>query len=356
MKLVFRLKVSFIALLLLAFYFLSLRLFPTGLRNSQLFESIKDNHEKVNCVPRLNIVFVKTHKTASTTVQNVVIRKGLELGAIFVLPRKYNIISQKHRFRATFVTKPTNFSYNILAHHARFNYKEMKKIMPNDTIFVTILRHPLDQFESMFSYYYLQEHYHVPFQEFTADSKLTNLRTRFDGFLGINQMLFDLGFNGQTRDPDALDQYINRLDSQFHLVLIAEKMEESLILLKNILCWSLSDVRFFKLNARSKRSNFSDAVTRMVSSVNFADAKLYNHFLNKHYSQVEAYGADKMKQEVTELKLRNQNMFTKCQSEKKSKTIQAGSKCWLMTRSEMQLTQFLVDHQQQKYPNIRAPN
>ena len=38
------------------------------------------------CTPRRKIAFAKTHKTASSTVQNILLRYGLKNGAEFLLP------------------------------------------------------------------------------------------------------------------------------------------------------------------------------------------------------------------------------------------------------------------------------
>ena len=47
-------------------------------------------------------------------------------------------------------------------------------------------------------------------------------------------------------------QMIKSIDNDFHLVLIVEKLDESLILLKDLLCWNILDIRYFKLNERSE--------------------------------------------------------------------------------------------------------
>ena len=44
---------------------------------------------------------------------------------------------------------------------------------------------------------------------------------------------------------------VRERDEQFGLVLVAERMEESLVLLAKYLCWELSDVLVLKLNSRS---------------------------------------------------------------------------------------------------------
>lgn len=334
---------------------LSLKL---SVSNSVMIEmktfSGKDVHSK-KCTPKKNIIFVKTHKTASTTVQNILIRKGIKLGAIFVLPRSENIICQKHRFRHTMVTQPTNFSYNMMIHHARFNYEEMKKIMPNDTLFITILRNPVSQFESMFSYYNLDQHYGVPFQNFTWDSNVKNLKKRFSGWLGSNQMLFDLGYHGHSRDGEGLDDYIKLLDRQFDLVMIAEKLEKSLLILRSLLCWTMEDMLSFRLNTRTTKKPIPNLVNRLVKSINFADDRLYNYFSNRLRQQIENYGESKMSQEAKELIHLNHDMEKKCHKKLNDLTTKdpvAGSPCWIMTRDELEFTRFMMKSQLQAYPFI----
>lgn len=74
------------------------------------------------------------------------------------------------------------------------------------------------------------------------------------GKIGFNQMLFDLGMDDKAfSNKTAVHEYISFLDSVFDLVMVKEKMEESLVLLKDLLCWKTDDVVIFHLNARNKR-------------------------------------------------------------------------------------------------------
>ena len=64
-------------------------------------------------------------------------------------------------------------------------------------------------------------------------------------------MLFDLGVNVRaTLTSIEIRWAINHVEDIFDIVMIAEKMDESLILLKEYLCWDLKDVVFF-----SKKNN-----------------------------------------------------------------------------------------------------
>lgn len=55
--------------------------------------------------------------------------------------------------------------------------------------------------------------------------------------------MFDLGFENKLfENRNAMTQYINYIENEFDLVLINEYFDESLILLRNLLCWDLQDI------------------------------------------------------------------------------------------------------------------
>ena len=107
---------------------------------------------------------------------------------------------------------------------------------------------------------------------------------RPSAIIGKNQQLWALGTTHlEMEDAGTVQDKISRLDSEFDLVLIAEYFDESLVLLADILCWDLSDVRYLKQNARvsSKVSNITKAARDSLESWLEADRKLYNHFVQK---------------------------------------------------------------------------
>ena len=69
--------------------------------------------------------------------------------------------------------------------------------------------------------------------------------------LGLNQQIFDLGLPlTKTNDSGAVAAKIAELDKNFDLVMVAERMHESLILLAALLCVPLADVVALQVNAR----------------------------------------------------------------------------------------------------------
>ncbi|KAH7965398.1 hypothetical protein HPB49_007366 [Dermacentor silvarum] len=83
----------------------------------------------------------------------------------------------------------------------------------------------------------------------SLSSRLARKRTRSK--LGFNQMSFDLGLEpAQFANASAVRRFIERLDATFDLVMVAERINESLVLLRDLLCWDLDDVVVFRHNAR----------------------------------------------------------------------------------------------------------
>ena len=66
---------------------------------------------------------------------------------------------------------------------------------------------------------------------------------------------------------------IDQLNEDFNFVLILELLDESLVLLKKLLCWDLKDIAYFKLNERLEESKSQMNInTRSM----FYDIMIYN--------------------------------------------------------------------------------
>ncbi|CAN8001651.1 unnamed protein product [Ixodes hexagonus] len=274
------------------------------------------------CRPKTNIVFLKTHKCASSTLMNIFLRYGMRHDLNFVLPKSTftHYIGHPTPFRRTLIDDITkyNMTFNILTHHTRYDGKEMHKVMPPDTVYVTILRRPDCLFESLYSYCHLADSYKKNLSAFVEDKKLTRALTRkraLEGRVGFNQMSYDLGFNGLLRSkPESITNFINSIDRAFDLVMITERLDESLILLKHLLCWNTSDVVAFKVNARyaEYKEELSADLKKKLSDLNHADVLLYRHFAELFERKVREFGADRMAAEVQELQAARKAYYAKC--------------------------------------------
>lgn len=234
----------------------------------------------------------------------------------FVLPRSGNYLGHPAPFSRTMVGRTVAF--NILAHHTRFDHTEIKAAMPRDSVYVTIVRDPIHAFESSFHYYSFDKLFKADIHKFIKFlPKFSNkfLAKRFRGKFGANQMFFDLGGSPAIfNDTEKIVKYLDMIESWFHLVLVAERMDESLVLLRHLMCWDLDDVVAFKLNARSPKfkSDLSETEMEKLRFLNYADSLLYERFLQKFEREVEDFGQERMASETAELRRRTQEWYQLC--------------------------------------------
>ena len=68
-------------------------------------------------------------------------------------------------------------SYSILCLHTRFNRKEMERVMGDNTVYFTMLRDPVDVFESQYGYYKLEKQFGISLGNF--EEKINNMQDIF---------------------------------------------------------------------------------------------------------------------------------------------------------------------------------
>lgn len=270
------------------------------------------------CRPALNVFLLKTHKCASSTVQNVLMRFGDRRNLSFALPQGGNYFGHPKSFTMSMIPPDMvpPWGFNIFCHHVRFGSDDLKHLMPPDTVFITILRDPVNLFESLYLYYHLENHTGVSLEAFLkSDAKQTWLDShRYAARFGRNQMLFDLGFDtSSATNTSEVDLAIQVIEDSFHLVLIAELFDESLILLRDLLCWDTQDVVYFEHNQRmQKAAEPNQALRREMEEYNAGDKRLYLHFKNKLERMIDEYGRKRMRQEVDGLQLWKNLLYEHC--------------------------------------------
>nr|XP_002737671.2 PREDICTED: galactosylceramide sulfotransferase-like [Saccoglossus kowalevskii] len=127
-------------------------------------------------------------------------------------------------------------------------------------------------------------------------------------------MLFGLGVTSPNDDDNEINRRITILEDQFNLVMIMEYFEESLILLKDLLCWTFEDITYFELNGRKDNSvhNMSESLRNTIMEWNKGDVALYQHFNRTFWGKVRDFGEERMRTEVEILRRRNQEFKARC--------------------------------------------
>lgn len=332
------------------------------------------------CFPKTNIAFLKTHKCAGSSIQNILMRYGDSHNLTFVLPKTGNYLGHPVPFSRTMVPASRLSSYNILAHHTRLDYNEIRSVMPRNSIYITILRNPIEVFESAYSYYGFKDILGANLHKFISKVPTVNekvVHKRFKNKFGSNQMMFDLGADPAIFSNETLiKQYIYKLESWFDFVLISDRMDESLVLLRHLLCWDMDDVVTFKLNARDPKfkSSLNEREKNVLRKLNHADVLLYNHFVEKFNKAVDDFGRRRMSLETEQLRERTQKWYNLCikgeqrHSRPTAKpkyyfnpqvmvfeaTTNSNDTCKSMTAEELPYTDILRKKQQTKLKNFTS--
>ena len=132
--------------------------------------------------------------------------------------------------------------YQAVVLHTIWNQEEVEQVLGKDATYITILRDPVDQFESLCSYSHFETKLHVDIEGFVKRYvERDREMPRMNGYLGRNQQLWDLGLM-DTLNFDLVEAKVQEVDKNFQLVMIAEHFEESLVLLRHELCWPLANM------------------------------------------------------------------------------------------------------------------
>ncbi|KAM9837017.1 galactose-3-O-sulfotransferase 4 [Aulostomus maculatus] len=306
-----------------------------------------------SCQPHTHIMFLKTHKTASSTVLNMLYRFGEERDLRFALPLGYQLgyplPFNAHRVKG--YRGPRAVEFHIMGNHMRFNKPEVEKVMPADTFYFSIVRDPVALAESSFAYY---KEVAPAFRkakglgDFADDPrKYYDPRLRNNHY-ARNLLWFDFGMDHNANFSMALAQRGEAMIRRtFKLILLSEFFDQSMILLRHALCWNLDAVVSFSLNARqqkpssmgvmsgswvgkaaavagvSMRGGRSQAKTLPNLSLteeqreklrqwNALDWYLYKAFNRTFWEEIDRFGHAKMEQEVALLRTRRDDLARVC--------------------------------------------
>ncbi|KAL9954752.1 hypothetical protein ACROYT_G042326 [Oculina patagonica] len=253
------------------------------------------------CSPIQHVLYLKTHKTASSTLANIFYRYGDSRDLSFVLG-KGTFIGWPERFQLSHTLPFDGTRPNFLCTHTRFNKRPMNFLFPKETSkYITIIRDPVDQFESVFNYVGFGKVH--GFGQDPTESLKAFLKKGIEfkdmfktpaSCLARNPMSFDLGLDYRFyQNVTAIKEYISFLEKEFDLVLISDYFDESVVLMKRLLCWKFDDILHIKTNKRidkERADGLSDDVEENIKRWNKADTLLYHHFNQTFWRKIQMEG------------------------------------------------------------------
>ena len=103
----------------------------------------------------------------------------------------------------------------------------------------------------------------------------------------------DFGFKTTTRESDIekIQERLEFLDNEFRLVLVLERFEESLVLMKRYLGWQMADIVHIPTNTRQHLTvNLTEKQKIKHKHTCFLDYAIYNFFSQVLDQKVQAEG------------------------------------------------------------------
>ncbi|XP_059095452.1 galactosylceramide sulfotransferase-like isoform X2 [Tigriopus californicus] len=321
----------------------------------------------------LKVGFLKTHKTASRTLQNIILRFGMKKNKVFAMPPNCETkFYQEEGWNATFQVKAMERNpwhatylrhqlYDLCVFHSRWNKEEYRKLLGSHATFLTILRDPVTQFESQYSFFNVGKHFQLNIQEFIDKVHSGDLKHR--GYLvdnriyrGLNQQAFDLGLSyedqlNETRIAEFVDQQLQT----FSFAAITERFDESMVIVAEILNVPLSWVASIPIGVRN------DSLRLRLMSLQKADHALYEAFDRSLDETIQIYGKKRFQSNLAKLRRiqmilhkecdldLNSNLSARMFSSQECSWIQMGERSLIEEARDYTIAQW-----NEKYPKARV--
>ncbi|GFR60462.1 galactose-3-O-sulfotransferase 3 [Elysia marginata] len=302
------------------------------------------------------VVFAKVHKAASSTMQNIFLRFALARNLSVLLPKKRPHLGERgsRLRRDELVPHPQGKQfYDILCNHLIFDEQQVSKFFLKTAVRVAIVREPLKQSLSALKYYTTTYPSHALKNGFSKhkDDPINGYLQNPQDFYSMssgpsysfinNRMSVDLGFDlhhfeESKKDQKKIRAFLEQVESQFDMVLVSDYFDESLVLMRRTLRWSLKDIIYLKVNVAKRKRNEAPAwqntpilnstITRRFREWDEIDYQLYAHFLNIFWETVAREPS--FKEEVDAFREIQQDVTHFCVYNKKAKKLRIPKSNW----------------------------
>ena len=249
-----------------------------------------------------HIAFLKVHKAASGSATSIFFRFGTARKLKFLRPKWLNIISSSDTISDKSILNGDSKPFDIMTSHVIYNRAAFEKYLHNDSVYVGIVREPYIQFKSSMNYMAPKYVYNIsdvdPIQQYlrnpTRFEQVKNPRLSWIN----NRQATEFGTPDHiimTKNVTAMNEYVQKLDNEFHLVIIAEYFDESVVLMRRMFNWKLSDILYRRLHIRGwdrKQTLPKAHDRRLYRNWAFADYAIYDYFFQRLWQQIRIAGED----------------------------------------------------------------
>ena len=187
----------------------------------------------------------------------------------------------------------------------------MKK-MPPDVMRIAIVREPLSYLQSAFKHYNFYKALNLPVEESSIYHYLKNVKRYSQK--KVEAYLFNRVSREFAYDPKSdIKSYMAKISSRF-LVLIVQLFDESLVILKRSLGWSLKDILYLpqRVGSYDHSKSLNQSLANLYSKLSPYDYEFYEYFRKEMERKITTQDND-FRGEVTLFKSMTQITRTFCE-------------------------------------------
>jgi hypothetical protein len=334
------------------------------------FQTEKGRKHKLARVPlNHSIAYIKPHKTGSSTIAGLFNRILYGRGAIKMIPRDNTYLGWKTYNKTQFFPGDVyglpqvlrRSKYDAFVNHAVWtNRTRVAQFLKDPVVTTTILREPLSRTVSALNFFpvahrwddYLKRYEHT---RRIATWQLAMLRNNLAYALGwYCQPHIDFK-TSMDRNETLIRQFIEKVDVEMDLVMVLERMPESLLLLReeglteldvSELVWTDYDGNTL-IDKAKKKEYPNDKQTARLKEMLYLDQTIYNHFRDKFDKRWEA--AITRKPELLEMRDALQCTRDKLHRNFDNRTLPAITRQFYFGMTGAQFTWLLHQRQIQKF-------
>ncbi|XP_077982502.1 galactosylceramide sulfotransferase-like [Glandiceps talaboti] len=230
-------------------------------------------------------------------MSSIIYRYGLKHDLIAAVDPYLSALISEDETSKHYIIKEYNCSdfpgYNIMASHIDYNRPAMEEIVRSrDAKYVTIARSPYARLKSAFYFSGRDKGFpnsSNPLKEY--------IKLRYDQFIqkGLNGLkLYLRRFRLQgSKDITLLPPELRRLDKELDLVMLTEYYDESLVLLRKLMCWEFEDLVYIPMKVHHVyQPPITTDMADMISKFGTHDIMFYEYFNNTFWEKVRNYDGD----------------------------------------------------------------
>jgi len=269
-----------------------------------------------NSPPLPPLLYLKTHKTGSSTIAGLIHRWGDQWNMSFFLPKpNYNMwnLGYKGPFPGEDAARyygPPAHQFDIICNHAVLNYSLMSAYLKPHPYFFTSVREPTEQIISYHNWFY---------SKFTWDEYLDIIENGDKPSL-MNNQAFDLGWyefvGGSTdfdHDQSKISEWLTTLDKYLNSTVILEYFDEGLALFRQKTKIDIEELYYVRKKVRTDEKAYPTEDQRQrLDALGTVDRALYAHLNQSFWREWFSGNVSQLEADVATIRHVNDELQRAC--------------------------------------------